>query len=95
LVVYAVLACGHKTYVHKEEPKKNRKIMKNKKSKRNENKKNKIFFRRREKKSCMRILHSGKYLEFNIMGTSLYIKVKVSHKVQYAHVRLQLYPHSR
>jgi hypothetical protein len=22
LVVYAVLACGHKTYVHKEEPKK-------------------------------------------------------------------------
>jgi hypothetical protein len=43
----------------------------------------------------MQVLHCGKYLEFNVKGTSLYIKVTVSHKVQHEHVRLQLYPHSR
>jgi hypothetical protein len=97
LVVYAILACEHKTYIHNEEPKKKekRKRMKNKNLRGMKIINNKIFSRKREKKSCMRVLHFGKYLEFNIKGTSLYIKVRVSHKVQYAHVRLQLYPHSR
>jgi hypothetical protein len=38
----------------------------------------------------MQVLHCGKYLEFDIKGSSLYIEVRVSHEVQHAHVRLQL-----